>query len=284
MSKVKLKWKRIAVVCLMVCLITTLAGCKEKKANSTTLYLFAANSMSDAMDQIIKEFEELNPSIEVLPIYESVGILLTQVEEGARCDIFLSASDKQIKQLQEKQLVIENSIGTIVENQLIVITYKGSNTKVKGLATISDATSISIANGTVPAGNYTRKALIKLGILEEVEDSSKISTQEISNALENTTINEAENVGAVTLSVAEHSNEIGTCYNSDFVKFTKQGFELEIVEKVSKDLTGPIVYPVCLVKNEKTSKLEQDAASDFRDFLFSKEAMEMYEEYGFETK
>ena len=249
---------------------------------ATTIYLFAANSMSDAMDEIIALYNEQQPNVTVSAVYDSSGTLLAQIEEAGGCDIFFSAAQKQMDALQEDGLIVDGTRHNVVNNELIVMTYKDSNTQVTGLDTLDKAESLAIAGGTVPAGNYTRKALIANGVLHETEDSAKITSDEISQALGGVTINECENVGAAAQAVSEASNECGTCYYSDFIKYTNQGFALEVVEHVSHDLTGDIIYPICQVVNSDADELETAAAADFLNFCLSDAAKAVYEKYGFD--
>ncbi|HEX2975626.1 MAG TPA: molybdate ABC transporter substrate-binding protein [Bacteroidales bacterium] len=264
----------------------TAVGAGKTSANKTaaTVSLFAANGMSDAMEHVIEKYRETQPNVKISAVYDSSATLLTQIEEAGGCDIFISASPKQIDTLQEVDgLVVEGTRHNIVNNQLIVMTYSGSNTAVKGMATLSKATSLAIAAGFVPAGTYTRKALISLGILNKAEDPAQITTQQISKALGGVKVNECENVGACAQAVSEGSNEVATCYYSDYVRFTKQGFDLKVIEKVSQDLTGPIVFQVCRVKNAEGQELNIKAADDFLNYIISDKAKAIYQEYGFDT-
>ena len=269
-----------------------LAGCGTDANNeadnaadqfeATTVYLSAANSMSDAMDEIIALYNEQQPNVTITPVYESSGTLLAQIQEAGGCDIFFSAAQKQMDALEEDGLIVEGTRQNVVNNQLVVMTYKDSPTKVTGLDTLDAAESLAIAGATVPAGNYTRKALIANGVLPNTKDSAEITSTEISNALGGVEINECENVGAAAQAVSEHSNEAGTCYYSDFVKFTNQGFDLEVLEKVPFDLTGDIIYPICQVANADADELETEAALDFLNFCLSDAAKAIYEKYGFD--
>jgi molybdate transport system substrate-binding protein len=261
---------------------TTEENAQADQFEATTVYMSAANSMSDAMDEVIALYNEQQPNVTITPVYDSSGTLLAQIQEAGGCDIFFSAAQKQMDTLEEDGLVVEGSRHNVVNNQLIVMTYKDSNTKVTGLETLGEAESLAIPGGTVPAGNYTRKALIAAGILGEVEDSSTITSDEISQALGGVTINECENVGAAAQAVSEASNECGTCYYSDYIKYTNQGFDLEIIEKVSQELTGDIIYPICQVVNKDADDLETQAAADFLNFCLSDEAKAIYEKYGFD--
>ena len=251
---------------------------------ATTVYLSAATSMSDAMDEVIAMYNEQQPNVTISAVYDSSGTLLAQIQEGGGCDVFFSAAQKQMNTLEEDGMIVEGTRHNVVNNQLIVMTYKGSKTAVTGIANLNEAESLAFAGGTVPAGNYTRKALIANGTLAEVEDSSKITSKEISDALGGVTINECENVGAAAQAVSEGSNECGTCYYSDFIKYSKQGFDLEVVEYVDQALTGDIIYPICQVVNADADELETAAAYDFLTFCLSDAAKAIFEAYGFSTE
>lgn len=128
----------------------------------------------------------------------------------------------------------------VVNNQLAVVTGKDSKTSVQGLNTLERAESIALAGESVPAGRYTRQALITLGILREAEkEAAEITTQEVSKALNNVEISEQDNVSKVLFAVAEGSCEVGTVYYSDIYGYENR---LDIIEAVSHDLTGDVRY------------------------------------------
>ena len=140
--------------------------------------------------------------------YDSSGTLLAQIEEGAACDVFFSAAQKQMDTLQnDDQLVVDGTRHNVVNNQVVVITYKGSGTAVTGLENLKDAKSIAMADGSVPVGKYTRQAMVNAGMLDAVDDVSTIPTDVISQALDGVEINECGNVSTVKTQVAEGSND-----------------------------------------------------------------------------
>lgn len=206
---------------------------------------------------------------------------MVQIEEGADCDVFFSAAVKQMNQLDETDgLVVEGTRHNVVNNQVCVVTYKGSNTKVTGLMDIKNAGSIALADGSVPVGKYTRQAMVNAGMLEKADDVSKISTTDISEALGGVEINECANVGAVTSAVAEGSNEVGTVYYSDTYGLEDR---LEILEKIPYDLTGDVIYPVAQIQNSEADEAEAATAKEFVDFLITDEAKEIFQKYYFDT-
>lgn len=134
---------------------------------------------------MIKKYNETQPNVTIIPSYDSSGTLLAQIEEGAACDVFFSAAQKQMDTLQnDDQLVVDGTRHNVVNNQVVVITYKGSGTAVTGLENLKDAKSIAMADGSVPVGKYTRQAMVNAGMLDAVDDVSTIPTDVISQALD----------------------------------------------------------------------------------------------------
>lgn len=249
--------------------------------DSTTITVFAAASLENALNEVIEKYNESQPNVTVVPSYDSSGTLLAQIEEGAACDVFFSAAQKQMDTLQnDDQLVVDGTRHNVVNNQVVVITYKGSGTAVTGLENLKDAKSIALADGSVPVGKYTRQALVNAGILDAVDDVSTIPTDVVSQALGGVEINECGNVSAVKTQVAEGSNEVGTVYYSDTYGL---GDKLEILQVVSYDLTGNVIYPIAQVQNDEADELEQKAALDFVNFVKSDAAKTIFDSYYFDT-
>ena len=256
---------------------TEIEGVKEFEA--TTVIVFAAKSLNTVMEELIAEYNKTQPGVTIVGNYDSSGTLMTQIEEGAACDVFFSAAQKQMDQLQDEGFIVDGTRHNAVNNQVCVVTYKDSNTTVTGLADIANATSIALADGSVPVGKYTRQAMANAGMLETIDDVSTISTDTISVTLGGVEINECANVGAVVAAVAEGANEVGTVYYSDTYGFEDR---LEILECVSYDLTGNVIYPVAQVNNSEADVLEQEAGADFVNFLISNEAKIIFRKYYFD--
>ena len=256
------------------------ADASDKKED-VTITVFAAKSLNQVMEELITEFNKTHENVTIQGSYDSSGTLMTQIEEGASCDVFFSAAIKQMNQLDETDgLVVEGTRHNVVNNQVCVVTYKGSNTQVTGLEDIGKAGSIALADGSVPVGKYTRQAMVNAGMLEKVDDVSKIPTTTISEALGGVEINECANVGAVTLAVAEGANEVGTVYYSDIYGLEDR---LEILEKVSYDLTGDVIYPVAQIENPEADELQASTAKEFVDFLLTDDAKKIFQKYYFDT-
>jgi len=256
-----------------------LCGCASKN-EAATVTVFAAKSLNTVMDELISIYVQENPGVTINTNYDSSGTLQTQIEEGASCDVFFSAAQKQMDALEKEGLIEAGTRANIVNNQVCLVAAKGSATKVTGLADIEKAESVALAGGSVPVGKYTRVALVNMGKVGKNENPSEITTQEISDALNGVTINECANVGAVAVAVAEGANEVGTVYYSDY-----KGYEdrMDIIEIVPYDLTGDVIYPLAQIVNKEASERDKKAAADFISFLKSDRAKEVFEKYYFDT-
>lgn len=255
-------------------------GAKQEKAMETEIQVFIAASLNTVMTELAKEYHEIHPEVKITYNADSSGTLLTQIEEGYECDLFFSAAQKQMDQLESDGLVMEGTRANVVNNQVVVVTRKDSGTEVTGLESLGNAESIALAGGSVPAGRYTRQALVSLGMLEETEDAAGISTEEVSRALGGAEISEQDNVSKVLAAVIEGSCEVGTTYYSD-----TNGYEddLEILETVSYDLTGNVIYPIAQVVNEEADDAQRAAAAEFLEYILSDEARAVFASYYFDT-
>lgn len=252
----------------------------EDNAQSTEIQVFIAASLNTVMTQLAEEFNRERPEISIVFNADSSGTLMTQILEGYECDIFFSAAQKQMDSLEEEGLLVEGTRANVVNNQVVVVALKDSDTAVAGLSSLKDAESIALAGGSVPVGKYTREALASLGILGETEDAAAITTEQVSEALGGVEISEQDNVSKVLMAVAEGSCEVGTTYYSDTYGFEDK---LDILEYVSYDLTGNVIYPISLVVNPEAEPPQSEAARMFYDFVLSDQAKTVFESYYFDT-
>ena len=245
------------------------------------IQVFIAASLNTVMQDVKAAYEAEHPGVTIVLNADSSGTLLTQIEEGYECDVFFSAAQKQMNTLQDTDgLVVEGTRHNVVNNQVVVVTRKDSGTSVTGLADIGNAESIALADGSVPVGRYTRIAMVALGMLPETDDPSVYTTQEVSDALGGVEISEQSNVSKVLAAVVEGSCEVGTTYYSDTYGYEDQ---LDILEKVSYDLTGNVIYPIAQVKNDQASDAQAAAAADFVEFVASDQMKPVFEGYYFDT-
>lgn len=277
--------RAVSAVVLSLILVLGMAGCKDSasqnasKETETEIQVFIAASLYDVMLQIEEQYQEMHPNVKIVFNADSSGTLMTQIREGYACDLFFSASEKQVDELETEGLVKEGARADLLSNRVVLVALKDSKTRVKGFANLEDAESIALAGGSVPVGKYTRQALVNLGILDGQEDVSKITTEEIADALGGTTISEQSNVSKVLTAVTEGACEVGTVYYSDFYSYQDQ---LKILETAGEELTGKVVYPICRIVNEEADEEQVKAAEDFYTFLMSEEAKPLFEEHCFE--
>ena len=217
--------KRIAAVLLAGVMVVSLTACggnkktEEKAADDskkeTEIQVFIAASLNTVMTELAKEYNEDHPEVKITFNADSSGTLLTQIEEGYECDLFFSAAQKQMDQLEADGLVVDGTRANVLNNQVVVVSLKDSGTKVTGLENLKDAKSIALAGGSVPVGKYTRQALVNLGTLKTDGEVDAITTAQVSQALGGVEISEEDNVSKVLTAVAEGSCEVGTTYYSD---------------------------------------------------------------------
>ena len=264
--------------------VTTEAATEAAQATGekTEIQVFIAASLNTVMQDLAKLYNEQHPEVTITFNADSSGKLLTQIEEGYACDVFFSAAQKQMKTLDEEdKLVVEGTRKNVVNNQVCVITTKDSGTKVTGLQNIGEAASIALADGSVPVGKYTRQAMVNAGMLPKTEDVSKITTEEVSQALGGVEISEQSNVSKVLAAVTEGSCEVGTTYYSDTYGYEDR---VVILEKIPYDLTGNVIYPIAQVQNEEADDAEKAAALDFIQFVTSDDAKTVFQNYYFDTE
>lgn len=274
--------KTVSLLIMILLINYSFAGCNATSKNSNDeveIVIFAAKSLNNVLNTLIEMYEQSHEGVSIIASYDSSGTLMAQIEEGASCDIFFPAATKQMDELDEKGFLLEDTRKDIVNNQVCLITYKGSCTKVTGIDDINLAESLAIADGSVPVGKYTRQALVNSGILQESDDVSKIKTSEISESFGGVPINECANVGAVVAAIAEGANEVGTVYYSDTFGYEDK---IEIVEVLPYELTGDVIYPAAIVKNQEASEEVVKTAMGFLDYLTSEEARKVFEEYHFD--
>ena len=231
---------------------------------SGDLYVFIAASLSNAMEDIQKDFNKKYPDVNILFNADSSGTLQTQIEEGSRCDIFFSAATKQMDALVDEELADKDSVVDLLENKVVLIKPKDGETKVTGFENITDAENIALAGEDVPVGQYSREIFKNLGIEDDV------------NKME---INEGKNVTEVLASVSEGSNEIGIVYATDA---TSVADKVDVIAEAPEgSLKTPVLYPVGLTVDAEASDEEAAAADAFLEYLQTDDAMKVFEEYGF---
>lgn len=240
---------------------TEVQGDKELKGE---VYAFIAASLSNSMEEIQKDFNELYPNVTIYYSADSSGTLQTQIEEGARCDLFFSAADKQMDALTEEKLTKEDTVVDLLENKVVLIKPKDGKTKVTGFENVTDAENMALAGEDVPVGQYSREIFTNLGLMDKVNEME---------------INECKNVTDVLAAVSEGSNEIGVVYATDAASVADK---VEILAEAPADsLQTPVLYPVGLIEDKEASEDDTKAAEAFLGYVESDAAIKVFEDYGF---
>lgn len=233
----------------------------NEEKEEVELVISAAASLTDAMGEI-GEMIKKDKNIVLTVNPGSSGALQKQIEEGAPSDVFISAGQKQMDELGEKDLIEKESRIDILKNQLVLIVPQDNK---EGIKTIQDVVDkkVQIAIGeteTVPVGQYSKKALEALKLWDKLDVANIIQSKDVREVLTH---------------VEEGNVSAGLVYSSDAVV----GEKVEQVEVFSEDLAGPIVYPAAIVSESK----EKDAGQIFLDYLKTKEVQDIFVKYGFGT-
>lgn len=242
----------------------------EENKDRTDLIVFAAASMTETLTQIAGMYKDVNPDVNIIYTFDSSGTLKTQIQEGADCDIFISAAQKQMDQLDSTADGAVNTEGldfilpgtrfNLVENKVVLAVPDGNPA---GIKTFEDLGTeklklICLGNEDVPVGAYSIEILTNLGILDKLEADSKITY--------------GSNVKEVTTQVKEASVDCGIIYATD-------GFSagLTIVDEAEEGQCRQVIYPTAILNISRN----QEAARKFLDFLVTDDCKEVFEAVGF---
>ncbi|WP_407410631.1 molybdate ABC transporter substrate-binding protein [Methanobrevibacter sp.] len=224
--------------------------------------LAAAASLKNAFDEkLIPMFQEKYPGVKVTPTYASSGDLQTQIENGLEADVFMSAANKQMNKLAEEDLVDNSTNLQFLENKVVLIVPADSNSNISSFDDLKNISG-NIAIGdpeSVPAGQYAQEVLNNTGIWSDVESKLSLGTD----------------VTAVLNQVAQGSAECGIVYATDAKSMPD---DVKVICEAPDDaLKTPVIYPVAALKNST----DDNATIAFMDFLQTKEAKDVFVEYGF---
>lgn len=267
-----MKAKKLSLVLAMMLLVACVfAGCGGSDAEDTAasegteITVLAAASLTDALDEIIAEYnKECNDKITTS--YAGSGDLVQQIQGGAPCDLFISASKSNMDDLEKDGLIVTDSRKDLLGNTLTLIATTEAADKVSVDALTTDAVK-QIAIGepeTVPAGKYATQAFESLKITDKID--SKIV--------------KAKDVRAVLNYVESGDAECGFVYRTDALMLDDT--KGKIIEDVDTDLHDPIVYPAALMKD--SGEAQATAAANFYEYLETDYAKSVFEKYGFAVK
>ena len=238
------------------------------------LIVFAAASMTETLTAISELYKEENPNVDLIFNFDSSGTLKTQIQEGADCDLFISAGQKQMNQLdinadpeintEGLDYVLEGTRINILENK---VTLCVSETSEAGIETYDDLAAalkdgnilMAMGNSDVPVGQYTQKILAYYELSEE----------ELANA---GVISYGSNVKEVTTQVSEGSVDCGVIYCTDAFSAG-----LTVKDSATAEMCGQVIYPAAILNVSEN----QELAKEFLAFIQTDACMEIFEEVGF---
>lgn len=278
----KKRSKAIAtLLALAVSMTACLTGCGRTNTNTnadasekTELVVFAAASMTETLNQIKTDYEAQHKDITLTYNFDSSGTLKTQIQEGATCDVFISAAQKQMDQLDAskdntanpEQLDFINSASRIdvLENKVVLVVPENNPKNINSFDDLkskleSGNVLLAMGNSDVPVGQYTQKILQYWGLDEKaLADAGEITY--------------GSNVKEVTTQVSEGSADCGVVYYTD-----AYSAGLKIVGEATEEMCGKTIYPAAVMKNSEHPK----EAQEFLDYLHGDAATQVFEKVGF---
>ena len=236
------------------------AASSEASGESVQLTVFAAASLTETLNEIAEQYKTVAPNVELVFNFDSSGTLKTQIEEGADCDLFLSAAQKQMNALQDEDLINTNTRIDLLENKVVLAVPEGNPADIQSFEDIGtdQCKLIALGNEDVPVGSYSVEILTNLGILDELESGNKITY--------------GSNVKEVTTQVSEASVDAGVVYCTD-----AYSAGLTPVDEATKEMCGQVIYPAAVMKNA----LHAEAAKEFLAYLRTDKAATVFESVGF---
>ena len=230
------------------------------QAAPVTLNISVAASLTDAIKEINSLYIKAKTNVTVTPNFASSGTLQQQIENGAPVDVFLSAAQTQMDNLQKKDLLLNDTRRNFVMNKVVLI-VPGDSTL--GLTSFNDLATDKVKKvaigdpKSVPAGTYAHQAFDQLGITAQIQPK-EILGSDVRQVL---TYVESSNVDA------------GIVYSTDALISNK----VKVVASAPAEINAKIVYPLAVIKASKIP----DAAKDYLNFLFSTQGKAVFEKYGF---
>ena len=278
--------KKYLSLLLALCLVLSLAACggsqdSSSETEETTdtaepveIVVFAAASMQESLNAAIEGYKAVAPEVTVVTTYDSSGTLLTQIKEGAPCDLFISAAPKQINALDgsligdaEKNpdgldMVVEGSRLDLLENKVTLAVPEGNPAGIESFDQLADLLKngevmLAMGNSDVPVGQYTQK-LFTYYEIDEAAIASKLTY--------------GSNVKEVTTQVSEGTVDCGIIYGTDAFSAG-----LTVVDSATAEMCGQVIYPAAVINSGSQS----EAAQAFLDYLCTDNAKACFEAVGF---
>ena len=244
------------------------------EAEPLELIVFAAASMTETMNQIAEMYKTVAPNVTLTYNFDSSGTLKTQIQEGAECDLFISAGQKQMNQLDitadpevntdKLDFVLEGTRINLLENRVTLCVPEGNPKDIRSFDDLADklkegSVLMAMGNSDVPVGQYTQQILAFYGLDEEKLAKDGVITY-------------GTNVKEVTTQVTEASVDCGVVYCTDAFSAG-----LTPVDYATKEMCGQVIYPAAVLNISRN----QEAAKEFLAYLQTEDAMKVFEAVGF---
>ncbi len=238
------------------------------------LVVFAAASLTETLTKLGEDYMHAHENVTIVFNFDSSGTLKTQIQEGADCDVFISAGQKQMNQLDKNataevnteglDFVLEGTRFDILENKVALAVSEGNPAGIESYDSLAAALAdggvlLAMGNSDVPVGQYTQKILSYYGLDEDVLASAGSITY-------------ASNVKEIASQVSEDAVDCGIIYQTD-----AYSAGLTVVGTATADMCGQVIYPAAALNVSKNA----DTAKDFLEFLKSDEAGAVFEAVGF---
>ncbi len=258
---------------LLLCCGTALCPAFAQEAK-TELIVFAAASLTETLTTIKTQYEALHPEVEIIFNFDSSGTLKTQIQEGADCDLFISAGQKQMNQLDAAadpkfnteglDFVAEGQRVDLLENRVTLVVPTGNPKGIESFDQLAELLKnnqvfMAMGNSDVPVGQYTQKILNYYGLDEA----------QLANA---GALTYGTNVKEVTTQVLEASVDCGVIYCTDAFSAG-----LTVVDSATAEMCGQVIYPAAVLKTAKHAELAQA----FLAYLQGEEAQKVFASVGF---
>ena len=250
------------------------AAASEAAGESVELIVFAAASLTETLNAIAQDYSAENPGVTFRFNFDSSGTLNTQIQEGADCDLFLSAGQKQMNQLDITASADVNTDGLdfvdpstrvdLLENKVVLCVPEGSDKGIDSFDALAEHLKAQdilfcMGNSDVPVGQYTQKILAYYDLDEEALAAAGVITY-------------GSNVKEVTTQVREGAVDCGIIYATD-----AYSAGLESVDEATADMCGQVIYPAAVLRNSA----HPDEAKAFLDYLTGEDAGRVFESVGF---
>ncbi len=265
-------------IVLLLVLALLLWGCGSpgagQKAETVELVVFAAASLTETLTVLGEQYMAEHPEVTIRFSFDSSGTLKTQICEGAVCDIFISAGQKQMDQLdiavgpevntEGLDLLLEGSRLDILENKVVLAVPEGNPGDVHSYDALVDglrsgSIMLAMGNADVPVGQYTQKILEFYGLIEKDLAAAGVITY-------------GSNVKEVTTQVSEAVVDCGIIYQTD-----AHSAGLTVVDTATAQMCGRVIYPAAILKASQAP----EAARAFLDYLTGQAGDEVFGAVGF---